>query len=281
MIVSVYIPPLMLIAPAGVLCVTIEAPAVVAQLLFIIFLRGADVIWFCLRALILLTVFVLICGTPVRAQTLQVSPVIIHLVPGEAATTLSVVNAGQSESTVQLRSFRWRQVDGADVLTKTDELEVSPPITDIPAGQTQVFRVVLRNPPSVTEASYRLLLDQLPSLREPGKVRLTLRMSLPVFAAAASIGAEEIIWQITTRDGLTVLTGKNPGTQHAHILYPVVKGQEHLSIVARPLNGPYILPGATQTWLIANQPSSASGRAWHLTAQSDAGRLDTTVAAVR
>ena len=231
------------------------------------------------RRMIFLAAAVMARGQVALAQApaLQVSPVMVHMMPGEMATTLSVTNAGDSETTVQLRTFLWRQDNGADLLTQTDNLEVSPPITEIPAGQTQVFRLVLRTPASGPEASYRVLLDQLPAASQPGMVRIALRVSIPVFAASSTATADDVVWHIGAQYGHAFLVGVNQGTQHARILNPVLKAAGRLSTAARPQHGPYILPGASQTWLIDDATPISPGSSLRLTAKSDAGNLDTIV----
>lgn len=230
---------------------------------------------------VLVAVVSLLRGTAACAQApaLQISPVMMQMAAGEMATTLSVTNAGDSETTVQLRTFLWQQDGGADRLTPTDELDVSPPITEIPAGQTQIFRLVLRKPAGEAEASYRILLDQIPGAGQPSMVRIAVRISLPLFAASAVATAPDVVWHLGLQDGHMILAGTNQGTRHARVLNPVLRDRGHLPVTARPLHGPYILPGMTQTWLVDDRTRIASGATLRLMAQSDAGKLDTTVAA--
>lgn len=212
-----------------------------------------------------------------QAPALQVSPVMVHMSAGEMATTLSVTNAGDSDTTVQLRSFLWRQNEGADALAPTDDLEVSPPITDIPAGLTQVFRLVLRHPAGAAEETYRVLLDQLPAAAQPGVVRIALRISVPVFAASPGATPADVVWQLAMQGRQEVLLGTNRGQQHARVLNLMLRDRGRVPTAAHPRNGPYILPGGTQTWLVDDASRIASGYPVRLTAQSDAGKLDTTV----
>src|SRR5690242_10125377 len=71
------------------------------------------------------------------AQGLTVLPVTIDLAPGQSATSLSVINQGDSETSFQVRAYAWTQPSGDDNLTATDELLASPPLGTIAAGATQ------------------------------------------------------------------------------------------------------------------------------------------------
>src|ERR1035441_3937596 len=116
------------------------------------------------------------------AQALAVLPVNILVQPGQKAATLTVTNQGTTETAIQIRAFAWNQPDGADQLTTSDAVVVSPPLASIAAGATQVIRIILRQSPQSSEDTYRILVDQIPPKAEPGVVHIVLRMSIPIFA---------------------------------------------------------------------------------------------------
>jgi P pilus assembly chaperone PapD len=124
---------------------------------------------------------VLLAGSA-RAQSLMVLSVNIQMAPGQKATTLTVINKGDSETAIQVRAYAWNQPDGDDQLTTSDAVLVSPPLTSIAPGVSQVVRLVLRQLPQGREATYRIVLDQIPPPAVPGTVRVVLRMSIPIFA---------------------------------------------------------------------------------------------------
>src|SRR4051794_23166458 len=98
-----------------------------------------------------------------EAQSLSVLPVNVFLAPGQKAATLTVTNQGTSATAIQIRGYAWSQKDGSDQLTPSDALVVSPPLASIAAGATQVVRIILRQAPTAQEATYRILLDQIPT----------------------------------------------------------------------------------------------------------------------
>lgn len=103
-----------------------------------------------------------------KAQALSVLPVNIQMAPGQGATTMTVTNHGDSETSIQIRAFAWDQQDGEDQLTGSDAVLVSPPLATIPPHGSQVIRIVLRKRPEEQEATYRILLDQIPPTRTAG-----------------------------------------------------------------------------------------------------------------
>jgi fimbrial chaperone protein len=217
---------------------------------------------------------------PARAQNFEISPVSIQLQPGQMTTTLMVTNKGATTSGLQIRPFQWSQTNGADRLTATEDLLVSPPITDVDAGQAQTFRLVLRRPATNTENSYRLLIDELPPPAAPGMVRVALRFSIPVFVEPSSRAATTIAWRIVIGPDGARLVGVNHGTRHVQILYPVLTQGSGRGLVVKAGRSPYILPNAENDWRILGGGRLRPGTLLHLTAKSNAETVTATVQVV-
>ena len=77
-----------------------------------------------------------------HAASLQISPVMINLRAAQAATGISLQNAGDQPIYGQVRVFLWEKKNGDDVLTPTDELIASPPVMQIAAKSAQTIRLV-------------------------------------------------------------------------------------------------------------------------------------------
>ena len=101
-----------------------------------------------------------------------------------------------------------------DELQPVSELLASPPLATIPAGATQVVRLVLRRPAIGREASYRILLDQIPPPAEPGTVRIALRLSIPVFAEPTAHAVADCAGRSNPRGGKLYLVAVNEGSRH-------------------------------------------------------------------
>lgn len=120
----------------------------------------------------------------VLAGDLQVSPISLEFSPTEQAQGLWLSNTGTATLRAQVRVQQWSQAGGVEILAATNELVASPPILEIPAGQSQLVRIIrLANDPPARELSYRLLVDELPdeTRAETSGLQLLLRYSIPVF----------------------------------------------------------------------------------------------------
>lgn len=215
------------------------------------------------------------------AQALAVLPVNILVQPGQKAATLTVTNQGTSETAIQIRAFAWNQPDGADQLTTSDAIIVSPPLASIAAGATQVVRIILRQSPQTSEATYRILVDQIPPKAEPGIVHVVLRMSIPIFAQPPTRAVAHVSFHVDYDAGQLYLVGINDGLHHEAIRNIVLSMSDGRALKADASSSPYILAGVTRRWHIAvDGPLPPSGQGLRLTAHADAGAIEQQVPVV-
>jgi fimbrial chaperone protein len=224
---------------------------------------------------------VLSTGLAASAQALAVLPVNILLSPGQKATTLTVTNQGTGETAIQVRAYAWSQKDGEDQLTPTDVVAVSPPLTSIAAGATQVIRLILRQPPQDSEATYRILVDQIPPPAEPGIVHVVLRLSIPIFAQPITRAVPHVEFHIENNAGQTYLLGTNNGLRHEAIREIMLTASDGRTLKEEPSSSPYILAGATRRWHITSPDSSPLPSVpLRLTAHGDTGTIEQQVLVV-
>lgn len=226
----------------------------------------------------IVVVLLLLASGVARAQGLAVLPVNIQMAPGQAASTLTVSNRGDSATSIQVRVYAWNQPNG-DRLDATDEVIASPPLATIPAGGSQVVRLLLRRPPLGREATYRILLDQIPPPASPGTVRVVLRLSIPIFAEPPARVAPDVRWRVEDDAGQAYLVGTNIGTRHETVrnIVLVTAGKVPLKVEANV--SPYILAGATRRWrIVASGALPAPETSVHLSAHTDTGTIDETLA---
>ena len=224
-------------------------------------------------------IFVLfLTGLAAEAQELSVLPVNIFFSPGQRATSLTVTNKGKSETSIQIRAFAWKQPDGNDHLTASDEVVASPPLATMAPGATQVIRLILRQSPQGYEATYRILLDQIPPPAEPGVVHIVLRMSIPIFARPAIRSFADVQFHLERDAGQIYLVGFNAGNLHESIRDIALTTSDGRKLKEDSNTSPYILSGATRRWHIAVQDSlPLSSETLQLTAHANAGAIDEQV----
>lgn len=187
------------------------------------------------------------------AGALSVLPVRVEVAAGKQFCSLKIGNDGGQDVTVQVRGMRWDQrEDGSDVLDQTQRIAVNPAIVTIPAGTKKLVRCSLPAPSASREATYRLIVSELPSAQaQSGTLQTLLQLSIPVFRAQP--GARPVLQWSATHDGRLVVS--NTGTRHARIARLALRGA-----AGEPVEAPgnfYLLAGASRVIKGSVMPASA------------------------
>lgn len=216
-----------------------------------------------------------LAGGVAAASSLQLSPVLIDLEGTAAAEKVTLKNLGGRPINAQIRLFRWTQKNGRDVLEPTRDVVASPPIASIAANGEQVVRVVrIDRTPLAREASYRLLVDQLPEKMAPTKsgVSFLMRYSVPVFFAPKVQPAPQLTWQIEARGGAIHVSASNPGSRRVRVAELSITSQSGATVAARKGLVGYVLGGSTATWQLSGT-ILAKGAAVRIEARGDDGPI--------
>ena len=213
------------------------------------------------------------------AQGIMVSPVNVQMAAGQMAAVLTVGNQGQRPISFQVRPYSWQQTrTGDERLTPTDELLASPPLATVAPGAGQIVRLVLRRPAEGREATYRILVDELPPPSEPRQVRVALRLSIPVFAEPNTRITPHVQWAITTQGGQVWLIAVNDGTQHQTVREIALHTADGRVFKVESAVPPHVLAGGTFRWRVQmHGPSPLPGTVMRLTASADYGSIDQQV----
>jgi fimbrial chaperone protein len=199
----------------------------------------------------------------VQAASLEVSPVIITLAPGQTATTIATVNRASTPTAIQARIYRWTQAAGEDVLTPTVEIIVSPPLFTLPGGGTQTIRLMLRGGAAAAgERTYRLVLDEVPPAEAANRqVTFALRQSLPVFVSASPSVRPALQWRVERgAGGETTLTATNAGPAYDKItaLEVTLADGSHPKVVSHSTSL-YVLSGDEHRWTVQTRGAGPGG----------------------
>ena len=113
--------------------------------------------------------------------------------------------------------YDWRQENGADVLTPTNDLLIAPGVFEVAAQSEQVVRLGVLAANAGAERAFRIILRELPAQHQGGAVLgFTLELSLPVFIAPiAARGQLEA--RAEDRPGGPVLMLANTGRTHVRL----------------------------------------------------------------
>jgi len=203
------------------------------------------------------------------ASSLAVTPLRVELAAGAAAETLQVQNSTGSAMAVQMRLFAWSQQNGEDIYTPSSDLLVSPSIVSIPAGQTQLVRLVRKAAASQGEKRFRLVIDQLPdpTKAQPGVAQTRVRFAIPVFVDRDKAAPAALAWRLT--EGNIQL--ENTGGAAARIVQIEVKQADGRLIPVEQNSLRYVHGSSTIAWPIGKGCSLGKLR---ISAQIDGQTVD-------
>ena len=196
--------------------------------------------------------FALLAHAAALASGLQVSPVTLTLQATQNADGLWLSNTGDDVVHAQVRVYQWSQESGAEKLTPSREILVSPPMVQLAPSERQLIRVIRAGVSAgAVENSYRVIIDELPvEMKEKKGLQLVLRYSVPIFIAAA--GAQpttpQLTWSLRREGAQAVLEVANSGGMHAQLAdLDFVDAAGRRTAVHGGLMG-YVLPGANMRW---------------------------------
>lgn len=206
--------------------------------------------------------------------TLEVAPVRHELTAARPLLSMKVSNRGSEPATLQLRAFVWSQADGEDRLLPADDAVISPPMFTLAPGASQIVRARVRPGAGEREASYRLLIDELPAGEPNSTVQVALRLSIPVFVNAAARAPAQLEWQLGAA-GLQVV---NAGRAHQRVHDLSLWAADGRVIAPLAATSPYLLAGAQRHWRLPER-GVAAGDAVVLRYTTDHGRVDVPLVA--
>ncbi|NMN03842.1 MULTISPECIES: molecular chaperone [unclassified Novosphingobium] len=202
---------------------------------------------------------------PAGAAALRISPIGVDIRSDERAAAVTIFNSDNEPVTLQVRLYKWRQVDGEDRLEQATDLIASPPSLTIAPNKSFTLRVARPSTGAVGgELSYRLFIDELPKPIDPRAVsqgvRMVLRTSMPVFVVDKTAVAK-LTWHVWEDKGGVHAEATNSGLRHAKIggLRLELADGSALTL-AQGLAG-YVLAGSTKRF---NYQPSAGSSAAHL-----------------
>lgn len=182
------------------------------------------------------------------AGQIQLSPLSLSLTPDQRATTITLRNEADAPVSLQIRAFAWQtDIDTGILLAPTQDIALSPAMVTLPAGATQLIRVVARNPQRRgAEQYYRILIDELPSAARASrnKIQVLTRYSLPLFLEPYIAGLPKLALQLQQcQDGRQRLLISNTGERRARLAnWLILDGEQTLA--SQPGLAGYALPGS-------------------------------------
>lgn len=150
----------------------------------------------------------------------SIAPSDVALSPSHPTELLRLRNQTGDAIRYQVDAYSWAQTaDGRQVLAATEDLIFFPPLFNVGAGDEQIIRVAAGVPFGLKEQSYRLFIEQLPPLAKPedgdrSKVRLLMRVGLPVFLQPSNVADGAAMGAAEVKGGVLRFTVENTGNVH-------------------------------------------------------------------
>ena len=178
-----------------------------------------------LRALLLLLSSTLL-SPAFAANSVMIWPIDPAINPEEKASELWLENRGNSTTMMQIRVFSWQQNNGQEQYQTQQQVVASPPMVRMDPGQKQLVRLIKQTPPAAgKELAYRVVLDEIPTPRNPGEnqagLTFQMRYSVPLFIYGSGVTRDTAKPQLSRQEvnsgGKRWLELTNRGNGHARL----------------------------------------------------------------
>jgi len=226
-----------------------------------------------------------------KAATFSVDPIIVTLDRTNSSASIAVTNQTAQKLRLQVTGFSWGQSRTGQIeLAKSDQLVFFPQLLTLDPGETRRVRVGVTAPQGPIEKTYRIFMEELPSLQSVlapkgrAQVTLLLKVGIPVFlrptlppVVAAAVRNPSI------QKGALAFDVANTGNAHFSIQNVLVTGKNKAGGVAfsQSLSGWYVLAGGTRRFTMPmNQARCSALQSLLVQVRTDAGRFDETFAGV-
>jgi len=162
---------------------------------------------------------------------ISIGPLSLEISPRSRVAVLEIGNFRSVPVDLQAAVTTWTQDGGQDGHAPTDDVVISPAITEVPPGKRQVFRIAYRGVPDPSrEQAYRVLVSDVtapdPAATAGASVTFRITHSVPLFVRASMKGASALgLAGCAAPAGQACLTVRNSGAVHAKVREIRLTGQ--------------------------------------------------------
>lgn len=191
------------------------------------------------------------------ASDFQASPVRLYLDDALRSEVINLVNRGAKPVRLQITTHLWKEPAVGELqLEPTSALVVFPSLLTLAPGERRTIRVGTLEAPVDREASYRILIEELPSqTSEAGAdqgIAIRTRLSIPVFSAPRTARSKPGMEAPRLEGRTLVLAIVNAGQRHVRIgeLLVTLEPARGAAVATR-LPGWYVLAGGRREYRMA------------------------------
>lgn len=165
----------------------------------------------------------IIISSPALLAATTLAPVVLEVSTAERAT-LSITNQSDRSVPYQLSLLSWKQSNGKDEYSPTDDLLISPAAVTLAPGESREIRIGFRERPKRgnIEAAYRVLIEELPDRVTPsqksGLVLIAVKHLVPLYVAPSDQKATPSVrWSAQRDNNMLRIRAENSGNRHLFI----------------------------------------------------------------
>ncbi len=206
---------------------------------------------------------------------MAVYPLRVTFEANKTSEVVTVRNTDAKPLLLQPSVARWSQVDGQEVLEPTRDILLSPPLVEIPAGESQTIRLALRREADASmQRSYRLILQEVPrnAPATSTQVTMALKITIPVFVTAKTPSPAQM--RVTALAGSSQLQFTNNGKSHLQIKSFIVA--DNATQITKNESMFYVLPGQSIKQIVDTKGVVLKGSE-RITLTSDSGEISLTL----
>lgn len=215
-----------------------------------------------------------------QASLTEISPVRADLSASARVAVLTVRNAGEDETVMQVSLMRWPTAGVGYAAEPSSDLLITPTTFRLASGAQQIVRVGLRgNAPLQTETAYRLIIEEVPTLQEldTTRMRLVVRHDLPVFVAPTASAQNKVRMVIVCAPEGAGLHMRNLGNSHLKVLHVTLVEPVSGNIQGEWKTFEYLLSGGETKWLLRAVAPDAKALTYTATVDTEQGSFSADV----
>ena len=211
-----------------------------------------------------MTLVILLCAAfTSHAGSFGVSPIRLDFDRSTKTGVITVTNDDEARLSFQMKLMEWTQdAQGADQYAESSDLIFFPQLMVLEPKEKRIIRVGTKSPPSASERTYRLFIEEIPDASEARaqgtQVAVKLRFGVPLFIAplkAELSGAITDVKFVKGEIGQIQLMVKNSGNQHFRFETISAKAA---GVVLGEVSGWYLLAGAQRAYTIKLEKNSSA-----------------------
>jgi len=204
----------------------------------------------------LIAVAFLFASATAHASGLTVSPVSVDLGGKVTAMIVNLTNSADETKRYQLEMMSWGEsATGQMQLSPTHDVVFFPQLLTLKAGEHRSIRVGITQPAGDVERTYRLFIQELPGMKQPGaqqKVQVLTRVGIPIFVVPQVAASKVEMSPLSVAGGRVTFDLTNRGNAHTRPAKIVFTASDATGkpVFEKSWSGWYLLAGGQRDYTL-------------------------------